>query len=41
MTGTVEMKRAKGTVVFLFSEVWVRNNGAWQLNYQQNTKKAA
>jgi hypothetical protein len=41
LTGTVEMERRNGTVVFLFVEVWVRSNGGWQLKYQHNTKKAA
>ena len=40
MTGTVEMQRSKGTVVFLFVEVWLRQDGGWRLKYQQNTKKA-
>ena len=41
MTGTVEMVRANGTVVFLFAEIWVHGADGWKLKYQHNTKKAA
>ena len=40
MTGTVEMVRANGTVVFLFVEIWTRTTAGWKLKYQHNTKKA-
>ncbi len=39
MTGTVEMTRDKGKVVFLFAEVWVKSPAGWRLKYQHNTKK--
>lgn len=40
LTGTVEIDRKNGQVVFLFVEVWVRRPDGWQLKFQQNTKKA-